>query len=179
MLGALHREAKELGRAALKGPPAVRIDDPKAWDVILEAVQIYYGRNKHIRKFIEYQKLTSIKNEGDNLDKFIRKFTLRLTEAATFGLEMPQDLQAYMLPASSGLPSEKIQQALISADQHRIQAGAEELRRIDVEMVFKTLQASKAVRPSSGRKPCVRRTSKLGSAPPPLPSPVVRAPRPR
>ena len=152
LLGGLSGEPLLLARAAVKSA-GLELTDQDAFKSVIEELTKHYGTNKAIKEFNEFQRLISISNTGDNLEAYIRQYTIRAEAAREQGLTLPDRLSIFMLLNGSGLGQSQLQQVLTTAEQMAVaNTQSSELRMSDIQHTLRSMAQARNLRTSSSRR---------------------------
>ena len=152
LLGGLSGEPLLLARAAVKSA-GLELTDENAFKSVIEELTKHYGTNKAIKEFNEFQRLISISNTGDNLEAYIRQYTIRAEAAREQGLTLPDRLSIFMLLNGSGLGQSQLQQVLTTAEQMAVaNTQSSELRMSDIQHTLRSMAQARNLRTSSSRR---------------------------
>ena len=70
-----------------------------------------------MKQYLQFQRLITFANNGDNLETFVRQFTVRVQEARDEGLDLPESLVAFILINGSKLSGIPLQSVFTGAEQ--------------------------------------------------------------
>ena len=149
LMAGLKGEALELARATV---PADRLHEENSFQLLMDALRQHYGDNAALRQFRKFQSLVSIENNTDNLEAYLRQFTIRVQDSAEENLVLPEILQVYMLLNGSKLHPGQLQQVLATTEQMAAAHGAAQPRLEDVKHVLKSMAQARNLRSGPGRR---------------------------
>ena len=150
LMAGLKGEALQLARAAV---PVEKLQDPASFQLLLDTMRVHYGDNAAMKQFRKFQSLIALENTGDNLESYLRLFTIRTQDAAEESLVLPEILQVYLLLHGSKLHAGQIQQVMATTEQMAAAHGSTEPRLQDVKHVLKSMAQARNLRSGPSRRP--------------------------
>ena len=152
LMRALQGEVLSLVRAELRSQGLKVSDGQAAYEAMLNTLEQHYGVNASLKQFRQFQRLISAENFGDNLEAYMRNFTIRAEEAREEGLDLPESLNVFMMLHGSKLAGLQLQSVFTGAEQAARARGESGLHMKDVKEILKTMAQARDLRAGSGRR---------------------------
>ena len=148
LMKALAGEAASLARSAVHPQ---ELNDEQAFQYIMDTLEENYGTRASIRRFREFNNLVNFRsNNRANLEGFMRAWQIKTHRAEREGLQLPDELKAFMLLSAARLDGPQAESALAqieAAQAANENIGANQpLRLATVSSILRTMAQARQIR---------------------------------